>query len=98
MCGDFADLALEPSLQAPSALMAASSGNVDSRECALAHVNMFLFCFYFILINVSTHVPIGKENWYLYNNHTIITIKLTIRVPPISPICMLLSSLFQERA
>ena len=39
MCGDFADLALEPSLalEPLSAQMAASSAHVDSRECALAN-------------------------------------------------------------
>jgi hypothetical protein len=39
MCGDFADLALEPSLglEPLNALVAASSTLVDSRECALAN-------------------------------------------------------------
>jgi hypothetical protein len=32
MCGDFADLVLEPSLGLERALMAASSAHVDSRE------------------------------------------------------------------
>ncbi len=45
MCGDFADLALEPSLalEPMSAQMAASSAHVDSRECALvndAHIDI----------------------------------------------------------
>ena len=40
MCGDFADLALEPSLglEPLSAMMAASSAHVDSRKCAPANV------------------------------------------------------------
>ena len=48
MCGDFADLALEPSLalEPLSAQMAASSAHVDSRECALAnatHIDLHRF-------------------------------------------------------